>query len=110
MTSGHKERPSVKFYWGYNSRMNVTWKPTNNSICLTIKNINESDEGFYFCTVGDGILTTPGTGHILKLEALVIYSALACCVFWMCCMKMQKGDSYTAVSFTSEELQDHHAF
>ncbi|XP_036425483.1 junctional adhesion molecule-like [Colossoma macropomum] len=68
MTSGHKERPPIKFYWGYNSRINVTWNPTNNSICLTIKNINESDEGFYFCTIGDGIFTTPGTGHILKLE------------------------------------------
>ncbi|KAL7891572.1 hypothetical protein AOLI_G00010480 [Acnodon oligacanthus] len=68
MTSGHKECPSVKFYWGYSSRINVTWIPTNNSICLTLKNINESDEGFYFCTVGDGVLTTPGTGHILKLE------------------------------------------
>ncbi|KAI4902983.1 hypothetical protein NFI96_012016 [Prochilodus magdalenae] len=70
MTLKHSEHPSMKFYWGYNSRINVTWNRTNNSIGLTIKNINESDEGFYFCTVGDGIFTTPGSGHILTLEVL----------------------------------------
>ncbi|KAI4902984.1 hypothetical protein NFI96_012017 [Prochilodus magdalenae] len=68
MTLKHSEHPSMKFYWGYNYRINVTWNRTNNSIGLTIKNINESDEGFYFCTVGDGIFTTPGSGHILTVE------------------------------------------
>uniref|UniRef100_A0A3B1KC56 Ig-like domain-containing protein n=1 Tax=Astyanax mexicanus TaxID=7994 RepID=A0A3B1KC56_ASTMX len=48
MNSERRERPSVKFYWSYNSRFTLTWNPRNNSSTLIIRNISESDEGFYF--------------------------------------------------------------
>uniref|UniRef100_A0A8B9M0D0 Ig-like domain-containing protein n=1 Tax=Astyanax mexicanus TaxID=7994 RepID=A0A8B9M0D0_ASTMX len=53
MNSERRERPSVKFYWSYNSRLTLTWNPRNNSSTLIIRNISESDEGFYFCTLHD---------------------------------------------------------
>lgn len=56
------------FIHGENPRFKLEWETNMTSFSLNIANFNDSDEGFYYCSVRDHVYTILGSGYILTLE------------------------------------------
>ncbi|XP_017553261.1 uncharacterized protein LOC108427548 [Pygocentrus nattereri] len=56
------------FIQGHNSRFELKWESNTASYGLTIKNFTDSDQGFYYCSVGDGSYTMIASGYTVTLE------------------------------------------
>ncbi|KAL7891571.1 hypothetical protein AOLI_G00010470 [Acnodon oligacanthus] len=56
------------FIHGHNSRFDLKWESNTASYGLTIKNFTDSDQGFYYCNVGDGSYTMIASGYTVTLE------------------------------------------
>ncbi|KAL6457811.1 hypothetical protein MHYP_G00330410 [Metynnis hypsauchen] len=56
------------FIQGHNSRFELKWESNTASYGLTIKNFTDSDQGFYYCSVGDGSYTMIASGYTVTLK------------------------------------------
>ncbi|XP_036426956.1 uncharacterized protein LOC118808404 isoform X2 [Colossoma macropomum] len=56
------------FIQGHDSRFELKWESNTASFGLTIKNFTDADQGFYYCSVGDGSYTMIASGYTVTLE------------------------------------------
>ncbi|KAG9277057.1 hypothetical protein AMEX_G7041 [Astyanax mexicanus] len=56
------------FIRGSESNFNIAWDANAASVSLEIKNFSDSDQGFYYCSVGDEAYTIIGSGYTVTLK------------------------------------------
>ncbi|XP_072539231.1 uncharacterized protein [Salminus brasiliensis] len=71
VTGSNQPQFNPIFIQGSNLNFDLVWEPKLASFGLTIKNFSDSDQGFYYCSVGEDAYTIIGSGHTVTLEEKV---------------------------------------